>query len=191
MNKRNTIMQKIYIKNYFKKNYIFSNKNKIFKTKNLIKLDIKINNKKKSKKKQIIFIDRGIEFLTFYNNQNKEKYINNINKILEEISKRNWKKYNLIFKPHPRQKKINYKLHKFKIGYANNYLEQVLEKNKNYIYCIIGITTTGIKISDLYGIKTYSVKNLLNLGESLRFNRTLINNSNIKVLSKFNQLKRI
>ena len=63
-------------------------------------------------------------------------------------------------------------------------MEQILEKFKDEIYCIIGITSTSIRISDIY-VKSYTTHKLFNLGENERLSKTMMNNSEIKSIENF------
>ena len=189
VNEKNVVMQKNICQSNYKKEFIFSKINKKIGKKIFVNLDISRN--KKSGKKKIIFVDRGINMLRFYPKSDKKKYIETLQKVIYLVSKKYKSKFELIFKMHPRQNHLDINTYAFKVKFKKIHMEQILEKLKDEIYCIIGITSTALRISDIYGIKSYTTHKLFNLGENKRLSKTIMNNSEIKSIENFKDFLKI
>ena len=182
-NFNNLIEMKFFNKNIYKKFFILSNFS--FKKKNIEFLDCSLNNNKK--KKIILFIDKDDISDWCKVKKNYKNYLKTKEKVLEIISNNFKTKYDLIYKPHPRQNKIEQNIFDFKIKYKNLYLENLLKFKKDKIFMTIGIVSLGLKISNLYGIKTMSIKNLL-LKNHIWTNKRLDLNSKIINLNSLDML---
>lgn len=185
-NKNGIITQKIIVDKCFKKYFILCNLDK----QKGNKIYFSVVNKKKIKKKYIFFIDRGTNFLTWHPGVSKVDYIYKLNSILKIISEKNKNKYELIFKPHPRQSSVEYNLYSFKNKYGSDHLERLLISKYKEIKCLIGVTSSGLKISSIMGIKTYTVKNIL-LQKNKRTDLRLLRNNNIFPINSLDEVKNI
>ena len=92
---------------------------------------------------------------------------------------------------HPRQESLDINILNFKVKYKKRSMEEILEMLRDEIYCIIGITSTALKLGDIYGVKTFTIYKLFDLGANNRLKKTMMNNSKIKSIENYKDLIKI
>jgi hypothetical protein len=143
-------------------------------------------------KQNVLFVDRGVGWLSLFPEMSRESYIGTTNQVLRVLTDlyKN-QDVDLLFKPHPRQDEIPYDLAGFKAFDKNIIAEAFFLRNRKMIRAVYGVVSSTLRTASLFGINAYALGELYDLPEALqiRNQKSLIDFSDVVNIRSLDELQ--